>query len=130
MHLYKDIIQLYIVLLTVEHTFCTKIYVEVLSHIKVTVALLGNFAYRFRNWKVKWWLNVSTWKYSACLKVLLGQKPLPLSFALFTESKSMTFKFCTCNLHFLKLISSKFYSYSTVKSCLTKSWGVMKLYSL
>jgi len=60
MHLYKHIIQLYIVLLTVEHTFDTKMYVEVLSHIKVTVALLCNFAYRFRNWKVKWWLNVST----------------------------------------------------------------------
>ena len=60
MHLYKDIIQVYIVLLTVEHAFHTKMYVEVLSHIKVTVALIGNFAYRFRNWKVKWWLNVIT----------------------------------------------------------------------
>jgi hypothetical protein len=45
MHLYKNIIQLYIVLLTVEHTFHTKMYVEVLSHIKVTVTLLGNFSY-------------------------------------------------------------------------------------
>lgn len=124
MHLYKDIIQVYIVLLTVEHAFHTKMYVEVLSHIKVTVALIGNFAYRFRNWKVKWWLNVITWQYSACLKVLLWQNPLPLSFTLFSESHSTTFKFCTCNLNFLKWISSKFYSYSTVKSCLTKSWGL------
>lgn len=123
MHVYKDIIQLYILLLTVEHTFHTKMYVEFLSHMKVTAALLGNFPYRFRNWKVKWWLNVSTWKCSACLKVLLRQKPLSLSFALFSESQSTTFKFCTCNLHFLKLIWNKFYSYSTMKSCLTKSWG-------
>jgi len=84
MYLYKNIIQLYILLLTVKHTFHTKMYVEILSQIKVTVALLGNFVYRFRNWIVKWWLNISTWQHSTCLKVILWQKPLPMSFALFS----------------------------------------------
>jgi hypothetical protein len=46
-------------------------YMDVLSHIKVTVKLLGKGAYMFRNWKVKRWLNESTYQYSTCLKVVL-----------------------------------------------------------
>jgi len=43
-------------LLATQHTFHTKIYVEVASHIKVTSTLRGS---RFRNRDVNWWPNVS-----------------------------------------------------------------------
>jgi hypothetical protein len=35
-------------------------YKQFPSHVKVSTMLLGLIAYRFRNWNIMWWLNVST----------------------------------------------------------------------
>ena len=56
---YRDIIRKYIVLLTAQLNFRTKIQTEVPSDIKVSIALFGFVAYGFRNRKIKWRLNVS-----------------------------------------------------------------------
>jgi hypothetical protein len=46
--------------------------------IKVTNAIFSFVAYRFRNRKVRWWLNVSSWQHRMCLEVPLSQSSLLL----------------------------------------------------
>jgi len=58
-------------LLATQHTFHTKIYVEVASHIKVTSTLRGS---KFRNRSVNWWPNVSTLQHGMCPEVLCCRK--------------------------------------------------------
>jgi len=57
--IHTDIIHKYIVLLTAQNSFHTKIQTEVPSEIKVSIALFGFVAYGFRKRKIKWRLNVN-----------------------------------------------------------------------
>lgn len=62
------------------------------AHIKVNIALPGFIACTIRNWKVKWWLRVSTGQHGICLKVVLSKKSLPVSSLSLLQSQSKTFK--------------------------------------
>jgi hypothetical protein len=69
------------------------------SHTQNT-EILGFVAFRFRNRNVKYWLNVSIWKLSECVEVLLSYKSMSFSLRFSSESKSTTLKFCTLDSNF------------------------------
>ena len=56
----------------------TEIYTEAPPNVKVTTAMVSFASYRFRNRKVRWWLNVITWQRRMCLEVSLSQSSLLL----------------------------------------------------
>jgi len=64
----------------------TQIYTEAPPNTKVTTEMVSFVAYRFRNRKVRWWLNVSTWQHRMCLVVAPSQLSLLL---LLSPSQSL-----------------------------------------
>jgi hypothetical protein len=109
-HLYKNIIELQFVLLTVPLNAPNTIQ----KHISLCLASslislgTGNF---------KWWLNVSSWEHSMCLEMLLLWESLPLS-SLLSSSHSIRI------LNFVQLIlyASCMMSNSNLYNLLIKRW--------